>query len=100
MKDNKKYQVESVTYVKVPTKERYPNDYPIKGIRGKTKYDSTKKSQEVLNTTWGKIKKDAYKESQSNENVYVGWKTHIQKIVRTHPNGVKEVTYFNPVRGE
>lgn len=94
------YQIESVTYVKVPDGV-YPEDYPDARLRGKTKYTkSDTHTTDYLNTTWGKVKKDAYNESLKDKNVRVTWKknTHIEKVVRKLPNGIQEITYYNPVK--
>lgn len=101
-KEKQNYQVETVTYLKVPTGELYPEDYPYANVRGKKKYNAkVLDSKKVVNTTWGDIKKKAYEESVGNKNVNVTWRkpaVQIQKIVRKHPDGVQEITYFNPVK--
>lgn len=102
-KEKQKYQVETVTYLKVPTGEIYPIDYKNEKLRGKRKYDIKKPGKKgTIETTWGALKKDVYKKSVEDKNYHVTWKkpkTQVQKVVRIHPDGVQEITYFNPIKG-
>ena len=96
------YEIETVTYVKVPTGEKFPEDFPVPYLRGKRQYmKAEKKGTERIQTSWGNLKQKAYDLSVKDKNVSVTWKTpkkQLVKLTRELPNGVKQVTYYNPVR--
>lgn len=99
-KNKNKYEIESITYLKVPTNVKYPDDYVIKHLRGKKVYKTKEKiGPNSIKSTWSILKQDAYKQSVADKNVSVTWKTprkQLVKITKSLPNGVKEVTYFKP----
>lgn len=95
------YDIVSVKYVKVPTGEKYPNDYKRTNLRGKLKYSTTRTNPRTINSNWGSVRKNAYDLSSSG-NAFVKWSKPKRKLVsvtQTFPDGTKEVTYYKPKRG-
>ena len=102
-KDKKTYGIRTTTYVRKPTGEIYPEDVKPSYLAGKRKYGpSEKKSEKVINDTWGNLKQKVYKASESDKNVSVRWgkpeTKRLKSVTKEYSDGRKETTYYTPVR--
>ena len=95
------YSIRATTYVKKPTGEIYPKGTHPSYLENKRKYSKPeKKSEKVINSTWGDVKQKVFEKSKNNE-VSVRWKKpvrHIVSVTKELSDGTKEITYFNPIK--
>ncbi len=101
-KNNAKYTIEEVTYVKKPTGKT--NKY------GNPEYETVgqPKRRQRNGTNFAEVKKDLYEKSQKNKNMYVDYSKPTYRINKNarklksstirKADGSKEVTYYNVVR--
>lgn len=95
MAEKRLYNIPYKTYVKSMTGEKTENGY------NKWATSDIKKGS-VKNTTWKKLKQDAYNKAKSNKDVYVDFEDRfrvrkdrvLKSTTKTFADGHKEVTYY------